>query len=152
MTNALLDLSNINTFVPTKKDTLIAEESTAAVSAYLKSNKHPVIRFDNKVIALPKSALKVLVSALNFIAHGNAVTLMATHTELSTQEAADLLKVSRPYLVKLLEHGKIPHHKIGKHRRVLAEDILKYKSSVDNVRLKTLEKLTEEAQNLNMGY
>ncbi len=152
MTHAHLDLNAINTFVPTKKDALLAEESTQAVSAYLKSNKYPVIKLDNKVIALPKSALKVLISALNFIAHGNAVTLMPIHTELSTQEAADILKVSRPHLVKLLESGKIPHHKVGKHRRVLMEDVLKYKSNIDNARLKTLEKLTEEAQKLNMGY
>jgi excisionase family DNA binding protein len=152
MTQTLLDLNTMNTFIPSKKDALLAGESTRAMAVYLKSTKHPVIKLDNKIIALPKSALKLLAGALNYLAHGSAVTLVPVHTELGTQEAANMLNVSRPHLVKLLDSGKIPHHKVGKHRRVLMEDVLNYKNNIDQARLKTLAKLTEEAQKLNMGY
>ncbi len=74
------------------------------------------------------------------------------NTKLTTQKAADLLNVSRPYLVGLLKSGKIPYHKVGTRRRVHAQDVLAYKTSIANQRLKTLETLSKQAQHLKMGY
>lgn len=71
---------------------------------------------------------------------------------LTTQEAADALNVSHPHLVKLLDGGAIPFHKLGTHRLVCFQDLVDYKTKVDMERLKALAELTAQAQELNMGY
>jgi excisionase family DNA binding protein len=103
-------------------------------------------------IVVPSVAINLLLEILTQMAQGNAVTLMPYHAELTTQEAADLLNVSRPFLVKLLESGALPHRMVGKHRRVLLQDVMKYKENIDRARNETLNELVTQAQELNMGY
>ena len=74
------------------------------------------------------------------------------HTELSTQEAADLLGVSRPFLVKELQSGKIPFRRIGTHRRIILKNLLAYTVAIQQQRSKALDQLVEQAQEINMGY
>ena len=96
--------------------------------------------------------LRVLVAILTEIGEGNGVSIIPIHAELTTQDAAEVLNVSRPFLVQLLECGKIPFHKIGTHRRVRYQDVVAYKELIDNERSRALDALAEQAQALKLGY
>ena len=103
-------------------------------------------------VDLPQELLPLLVEVLGQLANGNGVRVVPIHAELTTQEAADILNVSRPFLVKLLDDGHIPYRKVGTHRRVLYRDLHEYKQRIDRERERTLDELTAQAQELGMGY
>lgn len=103
-------------------------------------------------IEVPAPAFELLVTILAEMANGNAVTVMPIHAELTTQEAANMLNVSRPYLVGLLENDKLPFRKVGTRRRVLLADLLAYKSADDARRLKAAAELTALSEEEDMGY
>ena len=103
-------------------------------------------------LILPGDVLQILLDVLSEMSRGNAISLIPHHQELSTQEAANLLNVSRPHLVALLEKGDIPFRKVGAHRRVLLTDVMAYKERIDANRLKALDELTALSQDEDMGY
>jgi excisionase family DNA binding protein len=107
---------------------------------------------DLEGISLPPFAVRLLLQGLSEIGKGRAVRMIPQEAELSTQEAAELLNLSRPFVVRLLDEGKIPSHKVGTHRRVRLDDLLAYKAQSDADRLEALKNLVAEAQELNMGY
>ena len=144
--------------LPTAEEVGLARESGPALSAYLqtRAETQQIEIVDDKgkahLVRMPVSALRLLVDVLAEIGEGNAVSIIPIHAELTTQEAADVLNVSRPFLVQLLERGEIPFHKIGTHRRVRYQDVVAYKERIDAERGKTLDALAEQAQELEMGY
>ena len=105
---------------------------------------------EERSLSIPTVAYEMLIDILSQMAQGNAVTLIPVHAELSTQQAANILNVSRPYLIKLLESGEIPYHKVGKHRRILAQELYNYKSDIDAKRSQTLDELTALTQELGL--
>jgi excisionase family DNA binding protein len=141
---------------PTAADVVLARESGERLAAHLAGSQ--AIRLQVKAgskseeLALPPAALRLLARILAEMGRGNAVTLAPIGAELTTQQAADLLNVSRPYLVKLLDEGAIPSHKVGTHRRVLLEDLLAYKRDFLARRHAALDELTALSQELGMGY
>lgn len=144
--------------LPSEGEIELARNSSRVLAGLnLKRSKTIEISLDtgkhhHSSLTLPLSAFKLLVNILTQMAEGNAVTLIPVHAELTTQEAADLLNVSRPFLIRLLEEKKIPFRKVGTRRRVLFQDLMVYKSKIDTARRKTLDELANEAQELNMGY
>ena len=103
-------------------------------------------------IILQGHVLQILLDVLSEMSKGNAISLIPHHQEISTQEAANLLNVSRPFLVGLLENGEIPFRKVGAHRRVKLTDVLEYKDQSDAKRLQALNDLTALSQEEGMGY
>ena len=106
-----------------------------------------------ETLEIPASALSLLADALGTIAAGRGVTLVAQDAELTTAQAADILNVSRPYVIKLLEEGKIPHRKTGTHRRIRLEDVLDYKAESKARKERAIDRLVADAQEQGgMGY
>lgn len=106
---------------------------------------------DGQEILIPESMFYVFERVAEVLARGDAVTVLPVGQQLTTQQAADILNVSRQYLVRLLEDGKIPFSKTGKHRRIRVGDLLDFKRRRDRDRRKALDALTEMSQEMG-GY
>jgi excisionase family DNA binding protein len=103
-------------------------------------------------VAVPVPALRLLAELLRDMARGHAVLVVSYGTELTTQQAADLLNVSRPYVVKLIEGGQLPARKVGPRRRVRFEDLVSFKRADDAHRREVARQLTSEAEEMGLGY
>ena len=103
-------------------------------------------------VELPAGAVDLLMHVLEAMAAGQGVTLIPESAELTTVQAAGVLNVSRPFLIKLLDQKAIPHRKVGRHRRIRMEDVMAYKDAIDREREQVLDQLTRQAQAQDMGY
>jgi excisionase family DNA binding protein len=147
------------TVTPTEADSLAARDSSRLLAAHLSKKRkfHVQVvpeggRAEAESLTLPAPVLDLLFAILTEMAEGHAVTLIPIHAELTTQRAADLLNVSRPFVVDLLEKGEIPHRKVGTHRRILFRDLMEFKQRSEVQRKKALDELVAEAQEEDMGY
>jgi excisionase family DNA binding protein len=150
------------TFSPTAADAELARDSSRQLSKLLARDigkqisnfqlRVQTVNEPEESVVIPVSALRLLTNILTQMARGNAVTLIPVHAELTTQQAADLLNVSRPFLIRLIDDEKIPHRKVGTHRRIRFDDLMSYKQDIDQQRVQALEELAREAQELDMGY
>jgi excisionase family DNA binding protein len=142
---------------PTPSETALAGNSSRQLASILSDRAGDEVRIaieenPDEVVAIPLSAFRLLADILTEMSKGNAVTFIPIYAELTTQQAADFLNVSRPFVVKLIEEKKLPCRKVGTHRRVLFEDLVEFKRKTNEERAKTLDELAKQAQDLDMGY
>lgn len=144
-------------YVPSDADTVLAQESSRKLGRLLGKAQNEAVRVQvlsddgaEPVVTLPAPALGLLLRILREMAQGNAVTLVPHHAELTTQQAADALNVSRPHFIKLLERGVVPFHKVGTHRRVLFRDVAAYKRHVEAESEAALQQLAALSQKLRL--
>lgn len=142
----------------TKEEMLLAQQSLEMLQTRFKTSRKrrtPRLLVEAEgaaEVVLPPQAVQALTETLRHLAQGTDVAITPQPDEMTTQEAADFLHVSRPFMVQLLESGEIPHRKVGTHRRVLSADLRAYKQRTDDQRLKVLDALAAQAQELGMGY
>ena len=141
---------------PTAQDSAIARQSGQYLSRLARRGRPLTVRVKDadqeRPIELPAGAVALLMDILDAMAAGRGLTLIPENAELTTVQAAQLLNVSRPFLISLAEGGAIPYHKVGKHRRIRMEDAMAYKASIDRDREAVLDKLAADAQEHDMGY
>ena len=141
---------------PTAQDASLARISGQRLSRYARRKKPLSLRVgeagQEQPIELPAGAVALLMDVLEAMAAGRGVTIIPENAELTTVEAASILNVSRPFLIRLLDEKVIPHRRVGKHRRILIDDVMTYKKAIDAEREAVLAQLTAEAQENDMGY
>lgn len=133
------------------------EQLTAFLRAHPTPATHVQLVSDNAAeeptsIKVPSVAFRFFVDVLAELANGNAVTVAPVHAELTSQQAADLLNVSRPYLIKLLDDEKIPYRRVGNRRKILLTDLLAYQRQDEAFRREIANKLTHEAEHIGLKY
>jgi excisionase family DNA binding protein len=145
------------TITPTESDRKLASESSRVLDQFGEAAHDLRVQLLNEdapriELFLPAPAVKMLSSILKEMAKGNSVTLVPNDAMLSTQEAADILNVSRPFIVGLLEAGRIPYQRLGSHRRILFRDLMAFKVKTDAAGDEAMRQLTQEAQEVGLGY
>jgi excisionase family DNA binding protein len=146
-------VSSIN---PGDVDTEIAERAARRITEYL--DGHPdddLIEALGEVgtedaLVIPRATAVMFAQILGLLAQGHGVQIIPKEAELSTQQAADALNVSRPFLIGLLESGRIPFRKVGRHRRIRFEDLMGYKRQDDLGRRVAADKLAELSEDLDL--
>ncbi|MBL4846167.1 MAG: helix-turn-helix domain-containing protein [Planctomycetes bacterium] len=134
-----------------------AKHAAEVLSGYvgkLKKKELVKIRAEDggPTIEVPLPAFRLLLEILRGLSIGDGVSVVRTHAELTTQEAANILNVSRPYLIGLVEKGAIPCRKVGNRRKIRLIDLLDFQERDDEERRRVREKLAEEAENLGLTY
>lgn len=132
---------------PSKEEQLIAQKSYSVLASSIDQLRtdNPEIEIEEteEKIRIPISALRLLADILKQISQGNPISIVPIATEMTTQAAAELLGCSRPHVVRLLEEGKIPFTKVGRHRRIKYEDIVRFKKDMKSKQRKRIQKLME---------
>ncbi len=140
--------------LPTQTEAKQAKETSRVLSSRLRSKTPLKLRLvgttEGETLVIPESAAKMLIGILAEMGRGNTVTVVPVHAELTTQEAADLLSVSRPSLIQLLDEGKIEYRKVGTHRRVRFDSVMAYKRRVHAERLAALSELVAYDQEIGI--
>ena len=139
---------------PTAEESALAKETSRVLSARLQLYEAVRLKIvddhSSKTVRLPAPAAQLLVRILDEMARGNAVTVLPVQPEVTTQDAADLLNISRPSLIRLLNEGKLSHHRVGAHRRIPLDELLKYKRQADAARRAALAELAAYDQELGI--
>ena len=146
---------NLEPSLPSEAEAILAKKTSRVLAARLRDDEPlrlciPDDPSPEGTLNLPAAALRLLVRILEEMARGNAVTLIPVHPELTTQEAADMLNISRPSLIQLLDEGRIEFRRVGTRRRVRFEVLMKYKRQADIEHRKVLKHLAAKDQELGI--
>lgn len=139
--------------LPSKAEAILAKETGRVLASHMRAAEPLNFQIGptpEDSVRVPASAVRMLVRILEEMAKGNAVTLIPVHAELTTQEAADMLNISRPSLIQLLDEGRIDYRKVGTHRRVRFEALMKFKRQSDVDRKAALAELVAYDQELGI--
>jgi len=139
---------------PTESDATLAKETSRLLASRVRSSAPLKFRVldapKGETLRIPAPAVRMLVRILEEMARGNAVTLIPVQAEVTTQEAADMLNISRPSLIQLLDEDKIRYRKVGTHRRVRFESLMAYKRAADTERRAALAELAAYDQEIGI--
>ncbi len=139
---------------PSEAEAALAKETGRMLVSRLRNDEPMRLRIMDgpspQTVRLPAAAVRMLVRILEEMARGNAVHLTPVHAELTTQEAADMLNISRPSLIQLLNEGKIDYRRVGTHRRVRFETLMRYKRQAEAARRAALAELAAYDQELGI--
>lgn len=145
--------------VLTEKEAELAKAAQRCIMAALDHSKAPAIALLDEeshqaepAIKLPPQALRVIAQVLGAMGERRPIVVMPYKHELTTVEAAHFLNVSRPFVIKEIENGRLKHHKVGTHRRIAYEDLLTYKTNMREGQRQALQTLADDAQDLGLGY
>lgn len=137
---------------PAEQFELTDEERTVLARLLPESGKGPVVlRAGQKDVRLPPGVSRAVRRLLDRLAAGEAVQMVSADTELTSREAAELLGISRTYLVRLVDEGRIPAHMVGTHRRLKASDVLAYRRDREE-RLAKVAAIAEADAELGIPY
>ena len=138
--------------LPSEADAALAKEISRVLASHLQDADPVQLRIpaDETNVPLPASVVRLLVNILEEMARGNAVTLIPIHAELTTQQAADMLNISRPSLIQLLDEKKLEYRRVGTHRRVGFEGLMRYRRQQETTRRKVLAELAAYDQELGI--
>lgn len=141
--------------VPDDADARTALDALPTIERYLRSHADPrhlrlLVDGEKEPLVIPRAAVEVLARILEHMAKGQGVSVVPAHAELTTQQAADLLNVSRPYLIGLLDSGEIAYRKVGTHRRITASSLLAYMQADDQRRRAAADELSAMTRELGL--
>ncbi len=144
----------LNPSLPSEAEAVLARETSKVLASRAQMGKPLRLRLLDDpargIVKIPASAVRMLIHILEEMARGNAVTLIPVHAELTTQEAADMLNISRPSLIQLLDEGMIEFRRVGTHRRIRFEALMSYKRRADADRRAALAELAAYDQELGL--
>lgn len=141
----------------TRQDTSMVKKASQVLSKYAGKGKTLHLKITeegepDEFLALPSSVLPFLRDVLEAVSNGTSMMLLSEEEELTTSQAAEVLGVSRPFLVKLLEEGELSYRTVGSHRRLTVAEVLDYKEKTRKKRKEVLDQLAAEAQESGLGY
>lgn len=149
-------LKTVPAGTPSPAEQAAAQAATRALARF---SRHASVQVEvrdeqdvSETLILPATAVRLLTDVLGHLAEGRAVAVMPEEAQLTTQQAASFLNVSRPYLIKLVQAGEIPHQMVGTHRRILLRDLRDYRQQQADVSAAALDELVAEAEELGLGY
>ena len=117
----------------------------AAITLTTDKGEHPSVE-------VPPAALKLIGQLLGAMSEGRSITVMPANREFTTVEAAHFLNVSRPFVIKEIEEGRLPHRMVGTHRRIAFDDLVKYASAMREKQTAALERMADNARELGLDY